>query len=496
MSDHIEKTHGAGDQSRPSDIIRFGGTVESQTGGDLENFIDVSPKVATMTRDREQLLQLALGANGMGTWELNLVTGKVTWSDRTCALHGVNPHDLIDGSPTIADAKMHPADQLRVRALHQQIIAGQDSYDIEYRTLWDNNTHWIAARGSVLERTAEGPTHLIGVVWDITALKDAESARQTEASRLAAIFAASQDALYAVSLDGHIETWNPAAEVLFGYSAAEICGRHVSILADEKYAAEQNLNMATVTAGNSIGPMDTIRLRKDGRRFNASVSIGPMRAPDGSVIGMSAAVHDISDRKEWEARQLLMSRELAHRVKNSFAVLQSILRSTLKVARDPEHFAEAFSGRLHSLAAAQDILSANEWRGAELGALAHRQLAFYCESAPGRMHISGPDINLPADYAAPFGLILNELATNAVKHGALSVDTGIVELHWHVEKAPYNRRRLTMTWTEKGGPDATTPGPDGFGTTLIEKSLASAKVTRSFNTEGLICEIQADLKEE
>jgi PAS domain S-box-containing protein len=299
-----------------------------------------------------------------------------------------------------------------------------------------------------------------------------------------------------VSLDGHIETWNPAAEVLFGYSAAEICGRHVSILADEKYAAEQNLNMATVTAGNSIGPMDTIRLRKDGRRFNALVSIGPMRAPDGSVIGMSAAVHDISDRKEWEARQLLMSRELAHRVKNSFAVLQSILRSTLKVARDPEHFAEAFSGRLHSLAAAQDILSANDWRGAELGALAHRQLAFYCEGSPGRMRISGPDINLPADYAAPFGLILNELATNAVKHGALSVDTGTVTLIWRIEKAPYQRRRLIVTWTESGGPDATTPGPDGFGTTLIEKSLASAKVTRSFNSEGLICEIQADLKEE
>ena len=449
-----------------------------------------------MVTDEERLLQLALGANGMGTWKLNLMTGKVRWSDRTCALHGVNPNDLVDGTPSVEDAKIHPDDLPHILELHQKIIEGQDSYDVEYRTLWDKNTHWIAARGSVVERSAEGPVHLIGVVWDITAIKEAESARLIEKSRLAAIFEASQDALYAVSLDGHIETWNPAAEALFGYSTSEIYGRHVSVLAAEKYHPEQNINMANIIAGNTIGPMETMRLRKDGRPFNAAISIGPMRAADGTVIGMSAAVHDISDRKEWEARQILMSRELSHRVKNSFAVLQSILRSTLKVARDPEHFAEAFAGRLHSLSAAQDILSANDWRGAELGALANKQLAFYLESAPGRMRISGPEINLPADYAAPLGLILNELATNAVKYGALSVETGMVDLSWHIGRISLQRRRLTVTWEETGGPDATQRGPASFGTTLIEQSLASAKVSQIFGVSGLICEIQADLKDD
>ena len=449
-----------------------------------------------LTGDRGELLKLALSANGMGTWELNLVTGHIVWSDRTCVLHGVNPQDLNGKVPTVEDAKIHPEDQPRIIELHDKIIAGQDTYDLEYRTLWDNSAHWLAARGTVVERTADGPTRLIGVIWDITAAKDAESARLIEASRLAAIFAASQDALYAVSLDGHIETWNPAAETLFGYTAGEIYGRHVSILAEEKYAAEQEKNLATVAAGQSIGPVDCIRLRKNGKSFNASISIGPMRAPDGSVIGMSAAVHDISDRKEWEARQLLMSRELAHRVKNSLAVLQSILRSTLKVARNPDHFAEAFSGRVHSMAAAQDILSANDWRGAELGALARRQLAFYFEGAPGRLHISGPEINLPADYAAPFGLIFNELATNAIKYGALSVDTGKIELVWRIENVSLLRRRLIVTWTETGGPDATTRGKASFGTTLIEKSLAGAKVTQEYLPTGLICEIQADLKDD
>jgi PAS domain S-box-containing protein len=447
-----------------------------------------------MVTDQDELLQLALGANGMGTWEMNLVTSQVRWSDRTCALHGVDPNNLTDGTPSVEDANIHPADLPRILALRQHIIAGLDSYDIEYRTLWDTNTHWLAARGSVLERTADGPTHLIGVVWDVTAVRDAESERLIEKSRLAAIFASSQDGVYGVSLDGHIESWSPAAEALFGYTLEEIRGQHISIFGDKRHHTAMASNIEAVTNGQTVGPFETIRFRKDGSSFNVSITVAPMRAADGTVIGMSAAVHDISDRKEWEARQILMSRELSHRVKNSFAVLQSILRSTLKVARDPEHFAEAFSGRLHSLSAAQDVLSANDWRGAELSALAHRQLAFYLESAPGQMRITGPVINLPADYAAPFGLILNELATNAVKYGALSVKTGTVDLNWRVERASLQRRRLILTWKETGGPDATQRGPASFGTTLIEKCLASAKVTQTFGETGLVCEIQADLK--
>ena len=186
-----------------------------------------------------------------------------------------------------------------------------------------------------------------------------------------------------------------------------------------------------------------------------------------------------------------MSRELAHRVKNSFAVLQSILRSTLKASRDPKHFAEAFSGRLHSLAAAQDILTVNDWRGAELGALARGQLSFYLESLPGKLTISGPPVNLPAEYAVPLGLILHELATNAVKHGALSAPDGTVALSWRIEPAAEQGRRLLVDWTEKGGADAAARGPDGFGSTLIEKSLPDAKVTRVFGPDGLVCKIEA-----
>ena len=324
---------------------------------------------------------------------------------------------------------------------------------------------------------------------DVTERKRAEA----NIARMASIASASHDALFGLSLNGVIEAWNPSAERLFGYSAEEAVGQNVSLLADVNELQEQAGILERVRSGESVGPLDTKRLHKDRSSFDVSISVAPVKAEDGSVIGMSAAVYDITDRKEWEARQLLMSRELAHRVKNSFAVLQAILRSTLKSARDPQHFADAFSSRLHSLAAAQDILTASDWRSAELGALARHQLSFVTAIQPNRITISGPVVNLPAEYAAPLGLIINELATNAIKHGALSTPLGSIGLSWHMEKDKAQPSKLIVNWAERGVGKSAIRGPDGFGTTLIEKSLAPAKVERVYGPEGLTCTLEISI---
>jgi len=311
---------------------------------------------------------------------------------------------------------------------------------------------------------------------------------------MAAVAVASHDALFGITLDGVIETWNPAAQRLFGYTAEEAIGQHVRILAESSRHEEQRDLIRQAHASETVGPYDARRVRKDGSFVYVSVALAPVKAADGTLISISVAIHDISDRKEWEARQRLMTRELAHRNKNSFAVLQGILRSTLRTARNPHEFAEAFSGRLHSLAAAQDILTANDWRGAELGALIRHQLAAYVANEDNRVDISGPEVNLPADYAAPFGLIFNELATNALKHGALSVSGGHIQITWRTERSPDSRVRILLTWRERGGPPISTHGPRGFGSTLIEKSLAGATIENSFDAEGLTCRIEVTLK--
>jgi PAS domain S-box-containing protein len=325
---------------------------------------------------------------------------------------------------------------------------------------------------------------------DVSQRKRAE----TYTARMAAVAASSHDALFGITLDGFIETWNPAAERLFGYSESEAIGSHVRILAEPAKHDEQRDLMRMAQANETVGPYDARRLRKDGTTVDVSVALAPVKAPDGTLLAISVAVHDISDRKEWEAKQKLMTRELSHRIKNSFAVLQGILRSTLRLTPEPNAFAEAFSGRLNSLAAAQDVLTANDWKGAELGALARHQLAAYGPNEDNRVEFVGPEVNLPPDYAAPFGLMFNELATNAVKYGALSVPEGTILIMWRTERNPDASIRLFITWRETGGPKIVTRGRRGFGSTLIEKSLAGATVDCQFETEGLTCKIELTLK--
>ena len=124
----------------------------------------------------------------------------------------------------------------------------------------------------------------------------------------------------------------------------------------------------------------------------------------------------------------MLLRELAHRVKNTLAIVQSIASQTLRYTRTREEFVERFSGRLAALAESHDILTQSNWHGADLAALARAQLEAHRPDNRDRLHIEGPAVLLPADLATPFGMVLHELGTNAVKYGALSVAEGTVDL--------------------------------------------------------------------
>jgi PAS domain S-box-containing protein len=353
---------------------------------------------------------------------------------------------------------------------------------------WSGEIENTAQDGSIV--VVESRYQLIELDGELVVLetnRDTRERKRADANlaRIAAVAAASHDALYGSSLKGIIETWNPGAEQLFGYSQSEALGQHISMLADPKQQEEQLRFLGKVTAGEIIKPFDTVRKTKDGRLIDVSKAMSPVFAPDGSVMAVSVALHDISERKEWDKRQRLMNRELAHRVKNSFAILQAIMRSTLKTKPDPEQFAAAFSGRLHSMAAAHDVLTENDWRGAELGALLRHQLSHYVTGQ--RIHLTGGIVNLAAEHAAPLSLIFNELATNGVKYGALSTPLGRIDIGWQIKTIPGQGGVIELGWVESGGPVITSTGPRGFGSTLIERSFAGAEVHMRFPPEGMVC---------
>jgi PAS domain S-box-containing protein len=337
---------------------------------------------------------------------------------------------------------------------------------------------------------SDGEMFILETNHDISQRKRADA----YTARMAAVALSSHDALFGITVDGIIETWNPAAERLFGYSAEEAIGQNIRIVAEPSRYEEQRDLMRRAHTNETVGPYDAKRMRKDGTTIDVSVALAPVKSPDGQLKSISVSVHDISDRKEWEMRQRLMTRELAHRNKNSFAVLQGILRSTLRTAKNQEDFAEAFSGRLHSLSAAQDVLTANDWRGAEMSVLIKHQLAAYVANEDHRVELIGATVNLPAELAAPFGLIINELATNATKYGALSVETGSILVTWTIERSIDSTVKINLTWRERGGPKLTAPGPRGFGSTLIERSMGGAKTETIFEEEGLTFKMEMTFK--
>ena len=192
--------------------------------------------------------------------------------------------------------------------------------------------------------------------------------------------------------------------------------------------------------------------------------------------------YDVSERKSAEERQRLLLRELNHRVKNTLATVQALASQTVRHARNPDEFLEAFSARLQALGLAHGLLSDHEWRGIGIGELVRREVKPFDDTDSPRIAITGDDVLLSPDQALGLGLILHELASNAMKYGSLSVPAGIVRLAWRVE-GRRKKRRLVLDWKESGGPAVTPPDRQGFGSILIRRSLAkvlSSEVKHDF----------------
>jgi PAS domain S-box-containing protein len=203
---------------------------------------------------------------------------------------------------------------------------------------------------------------------------------------------------------------------------------------------------------------------------------------DRHVVSFGGTVQDITERKEREEKEHLLMREINHRAKNMLSVVDSIARQT--AARSPEDFIELFSERIQALSANQDLLVRNEWQGVQVEDLVRAQLAHFADLVGTRIAVGGPRLRLNPASAQAIGLALHELATNAGKYGALSAETGRVDVSWRIEGDAF-----TMTWTEREGPPVSPPKRRGFGTTVMEamaeRSL-SGKVDLDYAPSGMV----------
>ena len=152
--------------------------------------------------------------------------------------------------------------------------------------------------------------------------------------------------------------------------------------------------------------------------------------------------------------------------------------------RPVEKMVESVTGRITAIAAAQDLLNPAEAKEAELTSLL-KSLVQPVAPKPARLEMEGPPMLMPAESTTPFALILHELATNALKYGAWSVNAGIVIITWKREED-----ELVFRWRERDGPAIAPPLREGLGSSLIKSSLPGAKVAHDLKADGLECQIR------
>ncbi|MGL4966238.1 MAG: PAS domain S-box protein [Inquilinus sp.] len=309
------------------------------------------------------------------------------------------------------------------------------------------------------------------------------------AQRLAAIVESSDDAIVAKDLNGIITNWNRGAERLFGYTPAEAIGQPITIVIPADRLDEEPEILARIRRGEHVEHFDTIRRRKDGSPIEISLTISPIRSRTGEIVGASKIARDITERQRARERQILLLREMSHRVKNLFALAGAVVTLSTRTARSPEDLAEQVRNRLGTLARAHeltlpDLRSEQAVTPTTLEALARTIVSAFEEGTVGHITIAGPEVAVGGHAVTSLALLLHELATNAAKYGALSTASGRIAIVWTVEEDV-----LSLSWAERGGPPADGAGnDDGFGTWLVDgtiKGQLQGQIARRWDAEGL-----------
>ena len=304
--------------------------------------------------------------------------------------------------------------------------------------------------------------------------------------RLAAIVASSDDAILSVDRHLHITSWNGGARRLYGYSADELLGQPVWLLSrrpDEDRAA-----LDRILRGQHQPPGNQVRWRKDGSAVHVSVAISPLLDPQGQIVGASHIARDGTASHDVERLHRLLVGEMKHRVKNILSTVQAIARQTFGADRTPAY--DTFEKRILALGRAQDLITRDASEGVDLHAVIGAVLAPFPQ---GQVTVEDPPLRFSSRAAVALTLGLHELATNAVKYGALSLPCGRVKVSWAVTPPG---ETFTLHWCESGGPPVTPTQHRGFGSVLILDVLAAelqGKVNLRLLSEGAECDVTAPM---
>ena len=440
--------------------------------------------------ERTRALREAEHLGGVGSFEFDLESRTVAWTDGLYRIYGRDPATFAPTFESLLE-HVHPEDRDDVEQETEGAIGRGGRYGHTKRIVCaDGEIRMLETRAEIIADAEGRPTRVVGMCSDITARHQAERAVARSQKRFQDLFEFAPDAIIMAGADGAIEKVNRQAETLFGYARGELVGQAVELLVPEALRerhARLRGDYATAPTVRTMGVGQSVLLgrRKGGAEFPIDISLGPMATDDGFLV--AAAVRDATERVRAETtmqhalrEKETLLKEIHHRVKNNLQIISSLLSlqaAECAIEEARESFAESIQ-RVRSMALIHERLYQSDTLarvdfGEYARSLTISLFRSYGTGAAIELDLDTEPVELNIDTAVPLGLVLNELVSNAFKHAFPVGASGRLGVCVRPEAQGFS---LTVSDTGVGLPPGFDPdGATSMGMTLIHSLVRQLK---------------------
>lgn len=451
-------------------------------------------KAESALRESEERLAATYEAATIGIAEADEQGRLVRVNDALCKMLRGSRDQLL--SMSFFDYTHRTSRDEDLASYSRQIRGEIDSYVIRKQaTRLDGTTVYLDVHSSSVRSSDGRFRYGVRVIQDVTAAKLMEDRIRESERHMRDLLEALPAAVYTTDAAGRITFYNKAAVEMSGRTpppGQEWCVTWRLYTPEGMPLPHDECPMAiALKEGRTVRGVEAVAERPDGTRVPFIPYPTPLHDANGKLVGAINMLVDITDRKQAENRQKILIDELNHRVKNTLATVQSLSVHTARHADGMQDFVGKFQARLLAVARAHDLLTKRHWENAPLGSLAAEVLAPLVGAAHARVAIDGPAFDVSPRAALSLTMALSELATNAVKYGAMSCERGTLSLSWNIAQGPEGTA-LTLEWQEVGGPPVTPPTRRGFGLRLMERCIEGdlrGVFDLSFERSGVCCRL-------
>ncbi len=446
---------------------------------------------AMASLEREARLLTALESADVGWWDWDVADDRLVANAELARLYGMDVTLAAGGTPlqTLV-ASVHPQDRAWLQDAIEDALRTGDAFREDYRVVGsDGEVRWVSARGRCLKGEDGQAARFPGVAIDITDRKRTEERlRESDLGRELALDAARLGRFDHDLISGKRFYDTRALDMLSMTleQAQDINQLFLRLHPDDRQRVTDA--QAAVANPERRGPYREIYrvLNPQTGEERWLSGVGRSQFRDGVCTRFMGVLEDVTEAKQAEAHRLLLIHELNHRVKNTLALVHSLVDASLRTASDVTVARADIAGRIQALSRAHDLLTTQSWSAASTSEVVEGVVASL--SLPrARLAICGGPVQLGPKPALQLTLALHELATNALKYGALSNGSGEVSLDWDVSPGE-GADLFRFAWAERGGPPVTPPSRRGFGSRLIERATAAefgGRVDLDFAPQGV-----------